>query len=138
MSTLAGDPGIRRSDPEPASTTAARDELRLSVETEAWEEKRFVTSRVRSESLNLRRANCLSLASTTGVNSRPTILASAWSEPIVPLASGAAGAALPAGFALPAGVAASFGLALPSGFALPPGFAFVSDAGRAGAPVTPW
>ena len=48
--------------------------MRLSVETDACDEKRLVTRIVRSESLKRRRRCSLSLASTAGSNVRPAIV----------------------------------------------------------------
>src|SRR5689334_22172948 len=85
MSTLAAEPWDRETAPAPAIRMAARVEFRLSVETEACDEKRFDTRRVRSESLYRRRANCLSFASTVGLNSTPAIAASCSMLPSAPL-----------------------------------------------------
>jgi hypothetical protein len=48
--------------PEPKTTIAARGALRLSVDTEACDEKLLVESRVRSESLLRTRICCVSFA----------------------------------------------------------------------------
>ncbi len=54
-STLASSPSALSSEDAPGKITAPRAELRLTVETEACDEKRLVTRIVRSELLKRRR-----------------------------------------------------------------------------------
>jgi hypothetical protein len=68
-------PGFLSSDEAPGNTTTARAELRLRVETEACDEKRFVPRFARSELLKRRRRYILSLASTVGLQARPATAA---------------------------------------------------------------